>query len=360
MISHGRSPADAAQDPSAGPATASEPSRSPLDGALGDELYQGLTDVCNGVAGRWNMRRDARSGACWLDPQPTPEEIPGLYVEYATHERRAPKPLSRSKRLKLARKDAVLASWFGYRHHTPSWAGSWAGRLLGLLPGTRAAALRSVNWLCGPQGSGRLLDVGCGNGDLLGVMARVGWQVQGVEFDPVAAEVARKAGHDVLCGSLESAHYPDGHFEAVILSHVIEHLPDPRATLAECFRVLAPGGQIVLTTPNLDSHGHRRFGAAWRGLEVPRHLVLFTPRALSELVAEIGFGAIEVATEARTARWIYCLGRQVEDGQVPLLEVGEKFSGGRKVLGRLFQTRESLAARFWPVGEELRLRARRP
>lgn len=328
---------------------------SPLDGAEGKRVHAGLTDVCHGVAGTWDLLRDPVRGVAWPDPMPTLAELPGLYADYATHDRRAPR-VSKSKRFKHRCREEVLAAAYGYPVREPSLF----GRLLALVPSQRVSALRSVHWLHGPRRSGRLLDNGCGNGALLDVLSAAGWRVHGTEFDPAAVEAARSAGHEVREGSLEQAEFPAGHFEALVMSHVVEHLPDPRATLAEALRVLEPGGQLVLSTPNLGSLGYRRFGPAWRGLEVPRHLVLFTPAALAELLVEVGFEVLETRTQARTARWIYCLGRQIEDGVVPLSERGERFSSGRKFQGRLFQWREELASKFSPVGEELIVRARRP
>lgn len=332
------------------------PARSPLTGRTGQLLHRGVQDVCFGIEGTWDLLCDPVDGTCWLDPMPRPEELPGLYASYATHERRRKKRPSLSKRFKLWCRDVVLASAYDY----PLRAKSLLGRLLARVPGQRTSALRSVHWLHGPRRSGRLLDNGCGNGQLLDGLAAAGWQATGTEFDPAAVAAAREAGHEIHQGSLEDASFPDAHFEAVVMSHVIEHVPDPLATLRESLRVLEPGGQLVLSTPNLRSLGHRRFGPAWRGLEVPRHLVLFTPESLAQVVLAAGFELCEVRTQARTARWIYCLGRQIEDGGHPLSEVGENFSGLRKLQGRLFQLRESVLARFQPVGEELIVRALKP
>ena len=124
----------------------------------------------------------------------------------------------------------------------------------------------------------------------------VGWRVHGQDVDPKAVEQARSLGLDARVGNLADIGLDDESMDAVILYHVIEHLPDPLAVLTECLRVLKPGGVLALATPNIKSGGHRRFGEAWRDLDPPRHLRLFTTRALGETIRKAGFTAVSVWT----------------------------------------------------------------
>lgn len=73
---------------------------------------------------------------------------------------------------------------------------------------------------------------------------------------------------------------------------VIEHVHDPHAVLARAFELLKPGGTLYLDTTNINAHGHRRFGPHWRGLEPPRHLVLFNWESLQMLLRQVGFHAV--------------------------------------------------------------------
>jgi SAM-dependent methyltransferase len=82
---------------------------------------------------------------------------------------------------------------------------------------------------------------------------------------------------------------------------VIEHLRDPAEALAECRRLLRPGGRLALATPNAASRGSRRFGARWRGFEPPRHLQVYEPRSLRTLCERAGFAVTELATPAPAA-----------------------------------------------------------
>jgi 2-polyprenyl-3-methyl-5-hydroxy-6-metoxy-1,4-benzoquinol methylase len=155
--------------------------------------------------------------------------------------------------------------------------------------------------------AGRVLDVGCGSGELLHRLAERGWAVEGVDSDPTSVERARARGFRVLLGSLEEQGYPSGSFDAVTMSHVIEHVPDPTALLAEAHRILKPGGLLVVVTPNGRSLGHRLFRDDWFPLEPPRHLYVFNVPALREVAARSGFSAPDVKTSIRYANYFILL-----------------------------------------------------
>lgn len=137
--------------------------------------------------------------------------------------------------------------------------------------------------------SPRLLDIGSANGAFLLEMGAAGWQAQGLEPDAEAVRVARKAGLSVEQGLLTGTTFPEGAFDAVTMSHVIEHLHDPHKTLRLCRRILRPGGVLWIATPNLLGTAHAHFGPDWIGLDPPRHLILFSPEALKNAVRQAGF-----------------------------------------------------------------------
>jgi ubiquinone/menaquinone biosynthesis C-methylase UbiE len=148
---------------------------------------------------------------------------------------------------------------------------------------------------------GKLLEVGCGSGDMLKLMQELGWHVEGVDFDHKAVENAQRKGLHVSHGALEAQAYPDNHFDAITMSHVIEHVPDPVLLLSECYRILSPGGRVVIVTPNSDSWGHAKFASSWRGLEPPRHLHVFNPQSFTILSQKVGFRILKVFTTIRNA-----------------------------------------------------------
>jgi hypothetical protein len=71
--------------------------------------------------------------------------------------------------------------------------------------------------------------------------------------------------------------------------HVLEHLPDPRMGLNYARKLLKPSGVLLIQVPNVSSIQARLFGSLWFGLDVPRHVINYTPEALSFLLKETGF-----------------------------------------------------------------------
>lgn len=124
---------------------------------------------------------------------------------------------------------------------------------------------------------GRVLDVGCGNGERLARLRDLGWSVFGQDVDPRAVTVARDTfGLDVRLGPLDEVGFQEESFDFVILNHVIEHVHDPIKLLVGCRRLLKQGGRLILATPNAKSLGHKWFGANWMGLDPPRHVLIFS------------------------------------------------------------------------------------
>ncbi len=136
---------------------------------------------------------------------------------------------------------------------------------------------------------GRILDVGCATGNFLDAMRRAGWRAEGVEPAAEAAAYAReRLGLHVITGRLEDAGLPAAAYDAVTLWDVLEHVHEPRATLAEARRLLRPGGALILGLPNPDSLEARLLGPHWIGWDLPRHLNLFRPPLLRAQLARLG------------------------------------------------------------------------
>jgi SAM-dependent methyltransferase len=142
---------------------------------------------------------------------------------------------------------------------------------------------------------GRLLDVGCGTGDLAAIFARRGWSAAGIEPSTEAARHARAIGVEAVTGTLADAPWEDGSFDAILFNHSLEHIPEPAVALAEAARLLRPGGLLAIAVPNFGSWHRRLFGSAWFQLDLPRHLQHFDRNSLSTLVEAAGLRPVEVS-----------------------------------------------------------------
>ena len=135
----------------------------------------------------------------------------------------------------------------------------------------------------------RVLDLGCGRGVILGALADRGFEVHGLEISEEAARGADPRAEIRVASKLADAGYPEGHFDQIVIWHVLEHLSDPRDTLEEAHRILRPAGRLVVAVPNFASLQARWSGPAWFHLDLPRHLYHFPLAALRQLLERSGF-----------------------------------------------------------------------
>jgi 2-polyprenyl-3-methyl-5-hydroxy-6-metoxy-1,4-benzoquinol methylase len=156
---------------------------------------------------------------------------------------------------------------------------------------------------------GRLLDVGCGDGAFLREAAGHGWTVTGTEFSSAGAQLAHAAGISVFTGELWEAQLPEADFDAITCWHVIEHVSDPRRLLGEMYRLLKPGGVLVIATPNLNDRlfriayliARRRRPPLYTIGEREVHLFIYSKDTLRQLVASEGFTDIRVGFDRGAA-----------------------------------------------------------
>ncbi len=327
-----------------------------LCGARGEELYSDLHDRLYGAPGTWNCRACPRAdcGLLWLDPMPLEDDLAKAYRAYFTHHR-GPRSASLLKRLVRFLGEGYLAGRYGYQRAETGPAKKWAGLIVYASPLRRPRLDFQLMYLPVQSGA-RLLEIGCGNGDMLQILQEAGWQAEGVDFDPAAVTIARDKGLQVHLGTVESKGYATNTFDAITSSHTIEHLSDPALFLNECYRILKPRGRLAIVTPNSRSLGHQFFKQSWLHLDPPRHLHIFNVPSLHRLVTETGFRNIHIWTTIRDADRLFAASQAIR-------RTGQYAWGSRqpipvRIVGKTFQVVEYvLVALGCQLGEEIAVTA---
>jgi 2-polyprenyl-3-methyl-5-hydroxy-6-metoxy-1,4-benzoquinol methylase len=152
--------------------------------------------------------------------------------------------------------------------------------------------VRFLDFCSREKGSGGklLLDIGCGSGTFLHVAQSHGYAPHGMDQSARAVEIAQKQyGFRARQGEIGSKVWDDCRFDFVTMFHVLEHVTDPRLCLRYAGELLQPGGILIIQVPNISSIQARLFGNSWYGLDVPRHVINYTPKALGLLFRDAGF-----------------------------------------------------------------------
>jgi SAM-dependent methyltransferase len=150
---------------------------------------------------------------------------------------------------------------------------------------------------------GRVLDLGAGYGFWLAALAGAGYDPAGVELSPeAAAQASERSGAPVATGSADDPlPYGDARFTAVTMLDVIEHLPRYPSALAECARVLAPGGKLFVVTLNAGSLARPLLGRRWSYWLDPTHVHMFSARRLRDAFADAGLVTERMTTMSNFA-----------------------------------------------------------
>lgn len=221
-----------------------------------------------------------KSGYGMVFPRPSPGEIEGFYdlPAYYTHQHNQPTDSSPT----------------GAR---PFWL-----RILDRLRMRIAFELHPLEATIGsclrelPKKEFRhVLDVGCGAGGLMQELHQAGYSVVGIEQDCHAHSF--QLGLPVYQGTAEviPAQVQCQQFDAIIMSHVLEHCLDPIKALENLYQLLRPGGYFICEVPNNDCLGLKFAGVTWSMLDMPRHLNFFTPTSLVSMLEKIGLQSKKLA-----------------------------------------------------------------
>jgi len=228
-------------------------------------LYDDCTDFEYFMTAPGDLYRCTGCGLVAMEPMPTRAELPGLYPAEYENFSGPGNPIARFLLARYQRRQADIC-----RKHLPP--------------------------------DGRILEIGCATGDVLAELVGEYPVVHGIELSEAACAVARARGLDVFCGTLEE-YRTDQQYDVVFMSHVIEHVLDPVATVAIIERLLAPGGVLYLETPNVGSLDARVWKSRWGLIHYPRHLYLFDRSTITRLLDGASLTTEGVRWEPNSCGW---------------------------------------------------------
>lgn len=144
---------------------------------------------------------------------------------------------------------------------------------------------------------GALLDLGCSSGGFLEAIRGKSWELYGIEMSAESAKTAEaKTGAQVFVGDIVEAPFPPESFDVITCFDVLEHLYQPRRVMGKVAEWLRPGGIFYFQVPNIDSAEAQVFGTYWQGLELPRHLFLYSPASVRSLAKDAGLSVALLET----------------------------------------------------------------
>lgn len=294
----------------------------PLCGSQEAELLFRGPDRLHGTQGEFTYRRCGSCATVFQDPRVIDDDLHLCYPsEYLTHvPLHTPNAVSASRGLFRSLRDRLrrLIVEVVRGQQVPGVQGI-VGRVLAASRYLREKAFHDYvpdEMLPRNSVNGRALEVGCGSGQLLLGLSRVGWRAEGVEVDPVAAQLAREiSGQRVWEGDFRRVSLDAGSYDLIVLNHVLEHLDHPIEALGRVRDLLAPGGRVVLLYPNPSSLGARIYGADWLAWDVPRHLVLPPGKQLSRHVWRAGLIPLKTQSSASGAEGVLALSRARSEGK---------------------------------------------
>lgn len=229
------------------------------------------------IAKKYSLYKCKNCGLIFLNPQPNKKELLKHYP--------SKKYYSLTKTSNLFNK--IYKIYFGKKFL----------RFL-LLP--LSPFLRSLITIKG----GNLLDVGCGKGDFLSIVKPLGMNCYGVEPNDFDKDFMKKNKLNIFQGNLNEANFLPNFFDVITMNHVFEHMHQPSKMLKELYRILVPGGTLILATPISNALLFKIFGKFWVQLDTPRHLFIYSVSNLKQYANKVGFEVINIRYNSKPFQFI--------------------------------------------------------
>ncbi len=137
---------------------------------------------------------------------------------------------------------------------------------------------------------GKIIDIGCGDGDFLKFMKDKGWDAYGIEPSKSGFEIAKsKIKENVYNKPLGDIKFMDKFFDAVTIEHVLEHVDNPKEMIKQVHRIMKDDGLLVISVPNIGSVQAKIGRDKWFHLDIPRHIYHFSSETLTRFLESNGF-----------------------------------------------------------------------
>lgn len=247
-------------------------------------LYE-ARDRMFGFSGKFFLKKCSKCSLAFLDPQPSGLELKKYY------------PSKNYYAYNINKKKGfiqILREYLIKHYYSPNF--------ISLIITTFIKNVPAMPSYCK---NGKILDLGCGMGDTLLLLKKLGWETYGIDMDKNAIATGRKLGlKNLTLGTYKNlTRYPDNYFDAIRMYHVIEHLDDPSLCICLIKKKLKKNGELIIGTPNIKSLLGFLFKSCWYNLDSPRHLFLFSPNTLRKIIEKEGLkvNKIEFCSAGGTA-----------------------------------------------------------
>lgn len=143
-----------------------------------------------------------------------------------------------------------------------------------------------------------LLDIGCGTGEFLEFSRKKGWKVYGIDYSENVEPVLQKKQipYTLLDINQFDLFQPKEPINAITMWHSLEHTYEPKKILFHCNQLLGKNGKIIIAVPNATSWDARIYKEFWVAYDAPRHLTMFTPEVLTNVLEECNFEVKRIST----------------------------------------------------------------
>lgn len=190
-----------------------------------------------------------------------------------------------------------------YRPRLTLSASHLESRMKRYLPRKKAVFFRNPWYLDISEGT-KVLDIGCGSGELLLLLKEKGCNAYGIDVDEVTTNYLRNVMNlnVITCDIDFGIPFQDGFFDAVFMRHSLEHFHNPLEVLKEVRRTLKTNGKLIIGIPNIDSLTAKFTGEYWGDLDIPRHLFHFSTSTIKTLVNHAGFFLEKIEQEMKISR----------------------------------------------------------